>query len=795
MSRYVWIYVRFFLILVFLSAGVILGVFYHYSKELPPLGELQRFELKIGSEVYDKYDKLIHVFSIEQRKLTNINELPDYLVNGLIAVEDKNFNQHWGIDITGIIRAIIVDLKHMDFSQGASTITQQLARNMFLSLDKQIPRKIKEFLLAVQIERHYSKSEILEYYFNKAPFGPGLYGVEVASQKYFNKEAKDVTIPEAALLIGMPQLPGAYYPYRYPEKALRRRNFVLSRMRAENVITEEEFRTSRAKEIELVDVKQNFRSADYFIEHIRQILENKYGTTRLFTSGMKIYTSIDMDLQAYADSILNMNLTKFEKKNKYSFQYSDFPPDTTDIVTPYVQGGVLLMDNETGFVTVMIGGRNFNHSKFNRITQARRQPGSSFKPILYTAAIEKGYTPATIIKDEPICFIEQDTLFWKVHNYSRTNYGYTRMREGISHSRNIYAVKTIYDIEPRWVRTYAQRFGLTTPVSPFYSLAVGTSVLYPIELITAYTTFPNNGKLVKPLFIRKVEDMRGNVLETAKTEHIEVVDEKTAFLMRSMLQSVVDEGTGVGVRWQPNCNYRWTAAGKTGTTDEYKDAWFIGFNKKHTLGIWVGFDDNTTLGRGQSGATAALPSWPYIMKKAIEMVSPKDKNGNPIVDGANYRFDEPEGIVKVRISKRTGLLPKSSLEETIEEYFIEGTQPNPLSDSLTYNFYPTFYRENLKDSLVFDLGGRRYIYPDTTRWVRKVLNTNKPNEAIMVPKRLPPPIDLRGALIIKDKKVVTRPDSLLFNAPKNLRHLYIGSINSNIPRSHLKPTSKLFSEE
>ncbi len=239
--------------------------------------------------------------------------------------------------------------------------------------------------------------------------------------------------------------------------------------------------------------------------------------------------------------------------------------------------------------------------------------------------------------------------------------------------------------------------------------------------------------------------------------------------MRSMLQSVVEHGTGVGLRWQSGCSYKWTAAGKTGTTDDYKDAWFIGFNKKYTLGVWVGFDDNTTLGKGQSGATAALPTWPYVMKKAIELESPKDKNDNAIIDGALYRFDEPEGIVKVRISKKTGLLPKSSLEETIEEYFIEGTEPNPLSDSLNYNFYPTFYREHEKDSLVFDLGGKRFVWPDSTVWVETISDTTKPDSVVLVPKEFPAPIDLRGALIIKDKKIVTRPDSLLFNAPDSLR--------------------------
>ena len=776
MKKYFLKSLRFFCILIAFFIGIGAGLLYYYSKELPPLSELQRFDLKIGSEVYDKHDQLIHVFSVEKRTLTNINELPDYLVNGIIAVEDKNFYKHWGMDLFGFARAIVVDIRHMEFSQGASTITQQLARNMFLTLDKQIPRKIKELLLAVQIERHYSKQEILEYYLNKAPFGPGLYGVEVASQRYFNKEAKDLTIPEAALICGMPQLPSAYYPYRHPERAKKRRNIVLKRMLEEKVISQKEYKDALSSDIQLIEAKQDYDSADYFIEHIRKILENKYGTTKLFTSGMKIYTTIDMELQAYADSILNMNLTKFEEKNDYEVKYADFPADTTDIITQYVQGGLMTIENETGYVDVMIGGRNFNHSKLNRMIQSRRQPGSSFKPILYTTALENGYTPATIIRDEPITFIQNDTLFWKVHNYSKKYFGYTRMRNALKKSRNIYAVKMIYDLDPYAVRRVARRFGITTPISPFYSLAIGTSVVYPYEIISAYTTFPNNGKRTKPIFIKRVEDENGNILESAKIEQIDVIDEKVAFLMRSMMQSVIDEGTGIGIRWQPGCHYKWTAAGKTGTTDDFRDAWFIGYNKKFVTGIWVGFDDFSSLGQSQSGAVAALPTWPYIMKKAIELDSPKNNKGKPIIDGSKYRFDDADGIVKVEISKETGLLPKNSMEDTLEEYFIDGTQPNPLSDSLTYNFYPTFYREHDKDSLVFDLGGDRYVWPDTTIWVETIPDTTKPDSIELVPKELPGPIDLRGALIIKDKQIETRPDSLLFNSPDSLLYLFIDSL-------------------
>jgi penicillin-binding protein 1A len=760
-----------FCFIISLFAGAGFGIFRYYSRELPPLSELQSYEMKVGSEVYDRKDNLIHIFYVEKRQLTKLKDLPEYLTNGIIAVEDKNFYRHWGMDLTSFIRALLMDIKKMDFSQGASTITQQLARNMFLSLDKTIPRKIKEALLAIRIEKHFSKDEILEMYLNKSPFGPGLYGIEVASQKYFNKTAKELTIPEAALLIGMPQLPSAYYPFRYPERALQRRNIVLGRMLEEHVINEEEYLTAKESEIELYQSTGNFEAKDYFIEYIRRILERKYGTTQLFTGGLKIYTTLDMELQEYADSVLNMNLTKFEEKNDYEFKYADFPGDTINIVTPYIQGGVFAIEPETGFVRVMIGGRNFNHSKLNRIMQSKRQPGSSFKPIMYTAALVNGYTAATIIQDEPVSFIQSDTLFWKIRNYSLRNFGYTRLRVGLKKSRNIYAAKMIYDLGPRKVMKYAEYFGITTPVYPYYTLSVGSMEVLPYQLITAYTTFPNNGERVKPIYIRRVENSKGKILESSQTDKIRVVNDQVAYLMANLMQSVVNEGTGVGIRWQSgyqtleSLTYKWNAAGKTGTTDDFRDAWFIGYNKKMTIGIWVGFDDNSTLGKNQSGAVAALPSWSFIMKKAIELDSPLNSQGKPIVDGSSLQFERPEGLVTVTISKETGLLPKNPYEETIDELFIEGTEPTLLSDSLNYNFFPTMYRENEMDSLVIDMGGISYVWPDSIIMEPTYPDTLRPNYMVMAPRHEPAPIYLSGAAIIKNKKYVTRPDSLLWKGP------------------------------
>ncbi len=706
-KKYVYrLLVAFFLICLFgLSAAA--GVFYYFKDEIPPLSELKNYDMKTGSEVYDINNNLIYTFAVEKRQLVRLNEIPQYAIDALIATEDKDFRKHWGVDLRSNIRAIIIDVLRGSLDQGASTITQQLSRNLFLTYERSFIRKIKEIMISVPIERMYSKDEILEMYFNKVPFGPGIYGIATASRIYFNKTPKELTIAQAALIVGITQYPSGHYPKKHPESAVRRRNIVLKRMFIENKITKEQYEEAKNEELVLYEHREKRAADDYFVEHIRRPLEKKYGTTRLFTGGLKIYTTLDIDLQQYSDSVLNEHLSAFEEKNEFEFKYSDFPADTLDITTPYVQGAVLVMDAETGYVYTMIGGRSFNHSKFNRMTQAKRQPGSAFKPILYSSALENGYTLATVIKDEPIVYIESDTLFYKPNNYSRAFYGYTRMRDALKNSRNIYAIKMITDLGPRKVSRLAKRFGLTTRIAPIYSLAIGTEVVIPLELISGYSTFPNGGERVNPVFIRRIEDVDGKILEQAAPERIRVMDEKVAYLMLTQMKSVVEEGTAQGIRWR---GYRWPAAGKTGTTDDFRDAWFIGYNKRYICGIWVGFDDNTPLGKKNSGATAALPPWPYIMRRKLEMDAPLNSKGKPIIDSSELEFHKPNGIIQVEISKKTGFLPQSEHDDTIMEYFIAGTEPNPLSDSLAYNFYPTMYRENDKDTLIFDLGG---VLPDS----------------------------------------------------------------------------------
>ncbi len=660
--------------------GILVGIVWFYNDELPPMSELKSYTMRSGSEVYDRNGKMIYLFAFERRKLVSIKELPTYMTDALIATEDRSFYHHFGIDILGFMRAIFIDIVRMDFSQGASTITQQMARNMFLTLDKKVSRKIKEVILALRIERNFTKEEILEIYFNKIFFGGQIYGVETASLYYFGKHAMDLTLPESALLVGMIQRPNYFDPRRHPDRAITRRNLVLNNMYKQDKISKAEYDAAIKAPINPEQTALKHYASDYFIETIRQYLEKKYGTDKLFEGSLKIYTTLDYNLSNYADSVLNAHLTRVEKSRGYAAKLGDFDQMDSDIVTDYLQGGLILMENRTGYVRAMAGGRNFNHSKFNRMTQAKRQPGSAIKPIYYTIAVEKGYTPSTVINDSPILFFDRDGEEWKPQNYSKEYYGLARMRTAITNSFNVWAVRTAYDIGLPAVSDAFKRFGFNYQAND-YSAALGSYDVVPMQLVSAYTTFPNGGYRVKPILIERVEDQKGTVLERARVLQYKVCEPEVAYIMTSMLQSVVTSGTGNAARQ----GYIWPAAGKTGTTDDYRDAWFIGFNKELTLGIWTGFDKVKTMGSNMAGGVVCAPVWGTIMRKAILL---ENKGRYPATDDSRYSFSEPENIIHRSINPSTGFLA----DYGIDEVFIDGTEPQVTSDSLIYNFHPTRYR-------------------------------------------------------------------------------------------------------
>lgn len=664
--------------------GVFLGALWFYQDGLPPTSELKNYTLRTGSEVYDRNGRMVYLFAFEKRKLVSLKELPPHLVDALLVTEDKRFYSHFGIDLISNIRAILVDIQTMDFSQGASTITQQMARNMFLTLDKQVSRKMKEIILALRIEASFSKDEILEIYFNKIFWGGQVHGVETAALYYFDKHARDLTIGESAMLVGMIQRPNYYDPIRHPDNAKIRRDYVLERMYKAKRISEVEYLSAVASPVKPEPGYFQRFASDYFIEHIRVYLERKYGTERLFEGGLRIYTTLDSDLSSYADSVLNSYLARVEKSVGYRNRYEQVDPDAQDINTKYLQGGLVLMENKTGYVRALIGGRNFDHSKFNRMTQAKRQPGSSIKPVYYTLAVEKGYTPATVINDAKIT-LGVGSKRWTPHNYDRSYKGFTRMRVALQWSYNVWAVKCALDIGLEKVNEAFKRFGLKSKAED-YSAALGAYEVVPINLISAYTAFPNEGSRVTPVYIIRVEDTKGNVLERGVTHKTKVCSEEVAYIMTSMLQTVASAGTGGGSR----ANYYWQNAGKTGTSENHVDSWFIGFNKAFTLGIWSGFD-STTAG---SGSATGTNIWGQIMTKAIRL---DNKGRTPSADDSRYNFKIPDKIVKKRISPVTGFTVE---EGGIEEVFIEDNIPPAVADTLQYNFYPTSWGYN--DELELD---------------------------------------------------------------------------------------------
>lgn len=659
--------------------GIAVGVVWFYRDGLPPTSELRNFTLRSGSEVYDRNGKMIHLFAFEKRKLVSLRELPPHLVDALIVAEDKNFYKHYGVDILGNVRAIVIDIVRWDFSQGASTITQQMARNMFLTLDKRISRKIKEILLSFRIEREFTKEEILEIYFNKIFWGGQIHGVETAALYYFGKHAKDLTLPESATLIGMIQRPNYFDPIKHPDRALARRNLILERMKKVKKLDEEEYLAAIKTPLRNAGSSYRQYASDYFIEHIRLYLERKYGTERLFEGGLRIYTTLDQDLSVYADSVMNQYLTEVEGRHNYANKYASVSPNAFDINTKYLQGGLVLMENKTGYVRALIGGRNFTHSKFNRMTQAKRQPGSSIKPVFYTAAIEKGYTPATVINDAPISLTGGDGKPWSPQNYTKKYYGFSRMRTAITHSYNLWAVKAAIDLGLDVLSDAFMRFGIKRRVTD-YSAALGSYEVTPITLISGYTTFPNGGYRVSPVFITKVEDINGKVLERGYTTKTQVTDSGVAYIMTSMLQSVTSSGTGAAAR----NNYHWQVAGKTGTSSDHRDAWFIGFNPKFTLGIWNGFDSNATV----SSSAVCAPIWGRIMTKCIRL---DNKGKLPAADDPRFSFSVPDGVVSRKINSSTGFLSNG---EGMDEYFLEDNIPPAMSDTLRFNFYPTRWGYN-----------------------------------------------------------------------------------------------------
>ena len=627
--------------------GSMAGFFIALTKDLPQIRNLESFKPSSITRIYSADEVLLAEFFLEKRDPVPIKMIPDNLKKALIVTEDRSFYQHSGIDLKGILRAILRDIKAGKFVEGASTITQQLSKTLFLKPRKTLLRKAKEAFLSFQIERRYTKDEILELYLNQVYFGSGAYGVESAARIYFGKPVSDLDLPECALLAGLPKSPSRYSPLIDKDLALKRRNIVLKQMKDTKGITQTVF--NRAKEAPLNLAKQDKTGvkAPYFIDFIKFFLENTIGSSRLYKGGLTVVTTLDFKLQKAAEFAVEKGLLALEHRMKQQF-----------IKNPAPQCALVSLDVLSGGILSMVGGRDYLKTPFNRATIARRQPGSAFKPIVYAYAIEQGFSQNKIILDAPVAFKTGNRKKeWQPNNFSEDYKGEMTLRTALALSKNIPAVRLIEMLGPSSVAGFAHTLGIESALYPNLSLALGTSGVKLINLTAAYSVFPNKGKLIEPYGVMEVVDGNGRLVWRVKPNKKAIISRESAAVITDMLRSVIQDGTGK----KANIIQR-PIAGKTGTTNEYKDALFIGFSPSITTGVWVGQDTFTTLGKGETGAKAALPIWIEFMKRAL--------HNRPI-----QYFDIPDDVVKVRIDPTTGLLAADKAPNAVKALFKKGTEP------------------------------------------------------------------------------------------------------------------------
>jgi len=682
------------LVAVFGSAGVVFGLVQFLRSDLPTPEKLTAMETPVKTTVFDARGRVLHEFYRENRSVVPLKNIPRNMVNATLSTEDRNFYKHWGVDMWGVGRAVVTDIMHMRRAQGGSTITQQLARNLFNMYEKSVTRKLKELVLAIDLERAFSKDQILELYFNQIYFGEGAYGVEAAAKTFFGKPLADLSLPECALLAGMPANPTLYSPRRKPQAALARRGKVLRNMLTTSAITKVEFDRAMQAPLGITVTKYSNDRAPYFMEMVRLYLDEKYGSNAVYEGGLKVYTTLDADLQALAEKAIERHIQNLEKelatkKTKAAFTADvaagKIPPGGR---TPYLQGAVVAIDPRTGSIRALSGGRDWNESNFNRATQALRQPGSSFKPFVYAAALDNGFKPTDVIVDEPVTFPGADGMAYEPQNYDRKFRGPVTLRYALQESVNIPAIKLLRKVGTSLVASYARRMGIKSPIGQNLSLALGSSEVNLLELTSAYGVLDAKGVRNEPMFILKVLDKDGKELEKNAPRPYEVLSEGTAATMTSMLESVMDHGTGFPAR---AAGFTLPAAGKTGTMDDYMDAWFVGYVPSLVVGTWVGFDEKKPIGPGMTGAHAALPIWTEVMMGATR--------GKPIED-----FEMPAGTSTRIVCAETGMLATDQCPNTSNEIFEQGQEPTEYCNSHPGRpLDPTMRSFSRPDSLEHDL--------------------------------------------------------------------------------------------
>ena len=738
------------LISVGLGLGSVLALTWYAATGLPSLANLHEYQPSLITRVHADNGQVFGQFYVERRILTPLTEAPQHLLDAIVAVEDSRFFEHPGLDFWGILRATWTNLKRGGKVEGASTITQQLARSLFLSPERTYQRKIRELILALKMEFILSKKQILEMYLNQIYFGHGAYGVGTAALTYFGKGLSEITLPEGAFLAGLPKAPSTYSPYNNRALSKKRQEHVLGRMVQANYISATEAQEAASTSLSF-QRRSIERIAPYFLEDVRQHLVRQYGESMVYKGGIQIFTTLNIDMQKIAERAVKVGLRRLDKRQGWRGplrheeppmilpeQLPDQLPARGEIVegvvvtvtkdeatvlandvlgtlplksmiwakrrlakempvteaeefpitsakqllrpgdvievrltrkskgkirwaleqTPLVEGAFIALDPRTGAIRAMVGGYNFERSQFNRAVLSLRQPGSAFKPIIYATALNEGMTPSTMVLDAPVVYEQEDPLkTWKPENYEKRFFGPITLREALRHSRNAATVRLLDQLGVRKITEFSRNLGIRSPLSQDLSLALGSSGITLEEITSAYGIFANQGIGLRPYMVSIVNDINNKTLEQHFFEPRQVIPKETAYLITHMMMDVIQSGTGRKAR-----KIGRPLAGKTGTTNSFNDAWFVGFAPNLAAGVWVGFDNVATLGKVESGAHAALPIWTAFMAKALESL--------PV-----QTFTIPEGIQFAEVDSGTGMVVSEPTQYTSTEVFAEGTVP------------------------------------------------------------------------------------------------------------------------
>lgn len=642
-----------------------------YESDLPSFEQLHNIEPSLKTKIFDRNGIPLKEFYSENRILTPYSKIPPHMIEILLASEDRKFFDHWGMNVRRIFVVAAYNLMKMRIAAGASTISQQLARMLFLTRKQTFERKFKEALTAIKLERTYSKEEILEMYLNQYYFGRGAYGIAAASHVFFSKEVSELNISDCAILIGMLKAPNKNSPFIYPDRALRARNRVLYSYYTFDGIDKTTYDSLVNEELVISPPEEKLGIAPYFTETIRQYIYDRYGESMLYSGGLKVYTSLDAGLQQVAEAALAKKVDSLRARIERSYSidnphYTEVIPDTVDDfgnpIREYkkVQGAILSIDNSNGDIIAMVGGRSFEETKFNRAIQSRLQPGSAFKPFIYTACIDNGFRTTEIIDDLPIVLDIPGAPQWRPHNFNNKFMGPITLRDGFRLSRNLITIRLILKINPEQAIFYAKRLGITADLKPNPSLALGTCEVKMVELVSAFSTFPNKGIHIPYRMILKIVDRYGRVIEdNTAVQKEEVLSAQTSYIMVSLMQSVIRNGTGRGALWR---GFTRPAGGKTGTSSNFCDNWFVGYSPQITTGVWIGFDTKISLGKNQDGAKNGVPVWTEFMIAAHDSL--------PVLE-----FEEPEGIVHLDVCLESGEIATDRCVNVRNEIFTETNKP------------------------------------------------------------------------------------------------------------------------